>query len=296
MKKRSVQYIAESVPAMDGAGVRLRRAFGNLAGVNLDPFLLLDCFGSEDPRDYMNGFPWHPHRGMETVTYMVQGKVDHGDSLGNRGTIKPGEIQWMTAGSGIIHQEMPQMPDDPREVSQALKGFQLWVNLPSSHKMMQPRYQDIKSSAIKSTKLEDGKGSVKVLAGEFGGVTGPVKDVVADPVYLDINLEHDEKFEYTVPSDHTVLGYVVDGSATFDAAKRHVVESDHLIVFTPGDSIEVETGKDTARFLLMSGAPINEPVAWHGPIVMNTQEELVNAFQELQTGKFIKHEYGINDI
>ncbi|MCY3411647.1 MAG: pirin family protein [Candidatus Heimdallarchaeota archaeon] len=293
MSIRDVQYIAESVPAIDGAGVKLRRAFGNLRGINLDPFLLLDCFGSEDPREYMAGFPWHPHRGMETVTYMLQGKVDHADSLGNRGTIKAGEIQWMTAGSGIIHQEMPQMPDDPKEVLQTLKGFQLWVNLPSSHKMMKPRYQDIKSPEIKSTKLPDGLGHVSVLAGTYDGITGPVEDVIADPVYLDISLEHEQIFTYDIQPDHTVLGYVVSGNATFDEAKRHRIGTDNLVVFTQGEKIQIETGDDPVRFLLMSGAPIKEQVAWHGPIVMNTQDEILQAYKDIQNNTFIKHEYKV---
>lgn len=291
---RPIQYVAESVQAIDGAGVKLRRAFGNLQGINLDPFLLLDCFGSTNPDEYMKGFPWHPHRGIETVTYMIRGKVEHEDSLGNKGTIKGGEIQWMTAGSGIIHQEMPQLPDDPNEISQALKGFQLWVNLPKSHKMMKPRYQDIKSNEIKSVKLNDNRGSVNVLAGTYEGLNGPVQDVIAEPTYLDVTLENDQIFNYNIPENHTVMAYMIDGDAFFDDAKKHHLSSDNLIVYGKGDGIKIQTDKEQARFLLMSGAPINEPVAWYGPMVMNTEAEIREAFREFQAGTFIKHEYKIN--
>lgn len=288
--QRTVRFIGESVPAMDGAGVRLRRAFGNLRGMNLDPFLLLDSFGSENPEDYMAGFPWHPHRGMETVTYMVKGKVEHQDSLGNKGLLKPGEIQWMTAGSGIIHQEMPEMPDKAGDGT--LTGFQLWVNLPKSHKMMKPRYQDIKTHEIKDITI-DNSVNVKVLAGEFNGVHGAVKDVIAEPTYLDIKLEQENSFEYKVPENHTVMAYVINGNGFFDHTNKMNVGKDNLVVFNHGEEINISTDKDSLRFLLMSGKPLHEEVAWQGPIVMNTQDELRMAFMELQNNTFIKHEYKV---
>jgi hypothetical protein len=284
--ERKVQYIAKSVPAIDGAGVRLKRAFGNLQGVNLDPFLLLDDIHSNDPKDFIAGFPWHPHRGMETVSYLVHGKFEHEDSLGNKGTIKGGEIQWMTAGSGIIHQEMPVQYDG------LIRGFQLWVNLPSKHKMMQPRYQDIKKAEIKDVTI-DNLVTVKVLAGDYNGVSGPVKGIISDPTYLDIHIDQENSFEYVVPSDHTAMLYILEGEGYFDSSKEKLVDNDNLVVFGKGNRIKIETDKKDLRFLLMTGEPINEPVAWQGPIVMNTQQELRQAFSELQTGKFIKHEYRI---
>ena len=288
--QRTVRFVGESVPAIDGAGVRLRRAFGNLRGMNLDPFLLLDCFGSDNPKDYMAGFPWHPHRGIETVTYMIDGVVEHQDSLGNKGLLKSGEIQWMTAGSGIIHQEMPEMPDKIGDGT--LTGFQLWVNLPKSHKMMKPRYQDIKTHEIKVASI-DNTLNVKVLAGAFNGVQGAVKDVVAEPTYLDINLEQENTFNYKVAENHTVMAYVIEGEGFFDYTNKMKIAKDNLVVFNHGDEINISTDKDPVRFLLMSGKPLHEAVAWQGPIVMNTQDELRQAFKELQNNTFIKHEYKI---
>ncbi len=281
---RKVKYIAKSVPAIDGAGVRLKRAFGNLRGVNLDPFLLLDDIHSNDPSDFIAGFPWHPHRGMETVSYLVHGKFEHEDSLGNKGTIKGGEIQWMTAGSGIIHQEMPVQYDG------LIRGFQLWVNLPSKHKMMKPRYQDIKRAEIKDVAI-DNSVSVKVLAGSYNGVSGPVRDIISDPTYLDIHIDQENTFEYEVPTDHTAMLYVLEGEGYFDKTREKLVGHDNLVVFDEGNRISMQTKDKDLRFLLMTGKPINEPVAWQGPIVMNTQDELRQAFGELQTGNFIKHEY-----
>lgn len=291
--QRTVRYVGESVRAIDGAGVRLRRAFGNLQGVNLDPFLLLDNFGSENPRDYMAGFPWHPHRGMETVTYMLDGKVEHQDSLGNKGILKPGEIQWMTAGSGIIHQEMPQLPDDLNDFGEgALSGFQLWVNLPKSHKMIKPRYQDIKSHQIKSTQI-DNVLKISVLAGKYNDITGPVEGVIAEPTYLDITLEQENSFNYTLPTDHTAIAYVIDGNGYFEESDRMKIEKNHLVVLNKGENIHVQTDDEPMRFLLMSGKPLHEEIVWHGPIVMNTQQEILEAYRDLQNNTFIKHEYRI---
>ncbi len=284
--ERKIQYIAKSVPAIDGAGVRLKRAFGNLQGVNLDPFLLLDDIHSNDPSDFIAGFPWHPHRGMETVSYLVHGKFEHEDSLGNKGTIKGGEIQWMTAGSGIIHQEMPVQYDG------LIRGFQLWVNLPSKHKMMQPRYQDIKKAEIKDVKV-DNSVNVKVLAGEYNGVEGPVKDIVSDPTYLDIHIEQENSFEYEVPSDHTAMLYVLEGEGYFDSSKDKLVDNDNLVVFDKGNSIKIETDKKDLRFLMMTGKPINEPVAWQGPIVTTKHQQFHQAIWSLAILNCINHEYKI---
>ncbi len=281
---RTIQTTVKSVPATDGAGVRLKRVFGNLRGMNLDPFLLLDDIHSDDPKDYSAGFPWHPHRGIETVTYFLHGEGQHEDSLGNKGIIRAGEIQWMTAGSGIIHQEMPLQKDG------LLRGFQLWVNLPSSHKMMRPRYQDIKKSEIPAIKIDDDV-QVKILAGQFNGISGPVQDIITDPSYLDFSMQSETEFSYQINPNHTVIAYVLEGNAFFDHNKQNLVTNDHLVVFNPGDQINISTDNDHARFLLMSGKPIKEPVAWYGPVVMNTREEVVNAFEEMNNDAFIKHKY-----
>lgn len=286
LEHRSIRYLAESVPAVDGAGVHLKRAFGNLQGVNLDPFLLLDNFHSDDPKDYSAGFPWHPHRGIETVTYMLNGTMRHEDSLGNKGDITSGEIQWMTAGSGIIHQEMPQQKNG------LIQGFQLWVNLPKTNKMMQPRYQDIKRHEIPEYKV-DNDTKVRILAGEYSGNLGPVQDVVSNPTYLDVTVNQETKFDYQVTKDNTVIIYTIEGNAYFDKSKEKLIEKDHLVVFGSGDEVNIETDNEHTKFLIMSGKPIDEPVAWHGPMVMNTQEEIIEAFQEFQAGTFIKHKYRI---
>ncbi|MHA2249091.1 MAG: pirin family protein [Candidatus Kariarchaeaceae archaeon] len=284
--QRTVKAVSKSVPAIDGAGVRLKRAFGNLQGVNLDPFLLLDDMHSEDPKDFSAGFPWHPHRGIETVTYMLSGQAQHEDSLGNKGTIRSGEIQWMTAGSGIIHQEMPLQKNG------LLRGFQLWVNLPPSNKMMQPRYQDIKQHEISEISI-DNDIKAKVLAGNFNGISGPVKDIISEPTYLDVTIEAETTFTYSVENHHTVVAYVLDGDAYFDHDKSSRLDKDNLVVFNEGDQLNISTTDNHSRFLLMSGEPIGEPVAWHGPIVMNTREELIHAFKEMNNGTFIKHDYKV---
>ncbi|MHA2092065.1 MAG: pirin family protein [Candidatus Kariarchaeaceae archaeon] len=283
--QRSVKLVTPSVPAMDGAGVRLKRAFGNLQNINLDPFLLLDQMYSDDPKEFAAGFPWHPHRGIETVTYIIDGEAEHEDSLGNKGIINGGEIQWMTAGSGIIHQEMPRP-----ENKGLLHGFQLWVNLPSSHKMMQPRYQDIKRGEIPEIQI-DKSIKAKVLAGSFNGMSGPVQDIITEPSYLDLSMESETRFSHDTVFDHTVIAYMLDGTAYFDPA--HKVEKDNLVVFNPGEKLEIRTDDSHARFLLMSGKPIKETVAWYGPVVMNTRDELIKAFEEINNGTFIKHEYKV---
>lgn len=285
-RERTIKFIGKSVPSIDGAGVHLKRAFGNLQNLNLDPFLLLDDIHSNDPKDISAGFPWHPHRGIETVTYFLHGEGEHEDSLGNKGVIRGGEIQWMTAGSGIIHQEMPRQKDG------LMRGFQLWVNLPSKYKMMKPRYQDIKQHEVKEVTI-DNDTKIKVLAGQFKNTSGPVMDIISDPTYLDIKIGQENNFTYKVPSDHTLIAYVLNGNAYFDSKKSQLVNSDHLVVFNSGNEINIHTDKDEVRFLLMSGKPINEPVAWYGPIVMNTRDELITAFNEINNGNFIKHDYRI---
>jgi redox-sensitive bicupin YhaK (pirin superfamily) len=282
---RKISNIKKSQPTMEGAGVRLKRAFGFHEVPLLDPFLLLDDFHSDNPDDYMPGFPWHPHRGIETVTYMHHGKVKHEDSLGNGGVIEPGDVQWMTAGSGIVHSEMPQMPT---EADSLLRGFQLWVNLPKTHKMMDPRYQEVKQEQIPEISLENGI-KIKIICGEVDGTKGPVRDIVVDSQYLDVNVPANTEFEYPTTRGYTVFGYVVAGSGYFAVEKKQTVNADHLVIFTDGNKVKINSEDKSLRFLLISGQPIKEPVAWHGPIVMNTQEELRIAFDEYQKGTFIKH-------
>ena len=282
-KIREVRVTLKSRSTMEGAGVRLKRAFG-YADPTLDPFLLLDDFHSDDPNDYLAGFPWHPHRGIETITYMLHGKVEHGDSMGNSGIIGAGDVQWMTAGNGIIHQEMPKRNDnDP-----FLAGFQLWANLPASHKMMDPRYRDITKEQIPEVILNDNT-RVKVICGEVNGVKGPVQDIVTDPEYLDVSIEPNSQFKRSIDNDHNVFAYVVEGDGIFDPTKDEIVGTEHLVIFKEGDEVLIQTKDKSVRFLLISGKPIGEPVAWRGPIVMNTEEELRIAFNEYSKGTFIKH-------
>jgi redox-sensitive bicupin YhaK (pirin superfamily) len=298
-KVRRIKKILKSKPTIEGAGVHLKRAFGFYQIPLLDPFLLLDDFHSNDSSDYIKGFPWHPHRGIETITYVLHGKVEHGDSMGNKGIIDSGDVQWMTAGSGIIHQEMPKGQEDG-----LMWGFQLWANLPASHKMMDPRYRDVKSHQIPETPLKDGV-KAKIICGEVNGVKGPVQDIVIDPEYLDIAVPPKSHFTYTVKKGHTVFAYVIEGKGYFDQGrdayayemeganyfdfKRDcLIGSENLILFDDGDEVAISTEDKPVRFLFVSGKPIEEPVAWYGPIVMNTQEELRIAFEEYQKGTFIK--------
>ena len=283
-KIREVRVTLKSRPTMEGAGVRLKRAFGD-ADPTLDPFLLLDDFHSDNPNDYMAGFPWHPHRGIETITYMIHGRIEHGDSMKNSGVIGAGDVQWMTAGSGIIHQEMPKKNDD----DPYLAGFQLWANLPASHKMMNPRYRDITKDQIPEVVLTD-KVKVKIICGEINGVKGPVQDIVTDPEYLDVSIEPNSKFKHSIINNRNVFAYVMEGEATFDPTKDEIVGAEHLIIFREGDEVLIQTKDKSVRFLLISGKPIGEPVAWRGPIVMNTEEELRLAFNEYNKGTFIKHQ------
>jgi hypothetical protein len=274
--KRIIKQILKSKPTLEGAGVRLERVFGYHEVSLFDPFLLLDHFGSENPEDYIKGFPWHPHRGIETVTYMLNGAVEHGDSIGNSGIIRSGDVQWMTAGSGIIHQEMP------KEYEGLMEGFQLWVNLPAEKKMFAPRYRGISKDQVPSLEKEGAK--IKIIAGRIDGIKGPIQDLVVTVEYLDVTLEAGKTFEYPTAKDHKVFAYVVEGAGYSDDI---FVESHQCALFGEGDSIEIRT-RDGLRFLFVTGKPLNEPVAWGGPIVMNTNEELTEAFKELEQGTFIK--------
>ena len=279
-KPRKVIKSWKSIPTLEGAGVHLRRAFGFQESPKLDPFLLLDDFRSKEVSKYIKGFPWHPHRGIETITYMLEGKVEHGDSLGNEGVINPGGVQWMTAGSGIIHQEMPK----PSESSSAMGGFQLWANLPASHKMIDPRYRDVTRAMIPEAEL-DGGVKVKIICGEAGGVKGPVQDIITKPEYLDVAMPEHSSFKHEIPVGFNAFCYVIEGRAQFAG---HDANNHNIIMFGDGDGLKIETRDNTSRFLLVSGKPIGEPVAWYGPIVMNTREELVTAFEEYKNGTFIK--------
>ena len=297
---RKIKKVFMSKPTLEGAGVHLRRAFGNSEVPLFDPFLLLDDFRSDEPRHYLKGFPWHPHRGIETITYVLSGDVEHGDSMGNTGVIGSGDVQWMTAGSGIIHQEMPK-----GDASGRMYGFQLWANLPASHKMMDPRYRGILAAEIPTVAVSGGA-SVKVIAGQVNGTQGPVRDIVTDPEYLDVTLPAHAEFTRATTPGHTVFAYVTDGRACFcqeknpfsyemqganyfDLQRGPLVGDGALILFDDGKQVVVSTEDYPARFLLVSGRPIGEPIAWYGPIVMNTREELQTAFNEYNSGTFIKH-------
>ena len=300
MSLRAVKDITQTVPTLEGAGVKLQRAFGFGKTQEFDPFLLLDDFRNENPADYIKGFPWHPHRGIETITYVLAGEVAHGDSLGNKGRMTAGDVQWMTAGSGILHQEMPRGDANGR-----MHGFQLWANLPSHLKMTDPRYQDIPADAIPEVAEDDGT-KARVICGEFWGKTGPVEGVAADPRYVDISVPPFTRKRIQVETTRNAFAYVFAGGGTFrdasdpqavltesavdpNAAPVYDARNHSLVLFDQGDEIVVQAGPDGIRFLLVSGKPLEEPVAWHGPIVMNTQAELRQAFNELQSGKFIRH-------
>ena len=280
---RRIRTVLRSIPTMEGAGVRLNRVFGNRETDIMDPFLLLDHFGSENPEDYMAGFPWNPHRGIETITYMIEGEVNHEDSLGNAGTIETGDVQWMTAGSGIIHQEMPCHSNG------MMMGFQLWANLPRSNKMMPPRYQEVKSSEIPEVVTESGA-RVRIICGKIDGTCGPVSEIVTDPEYMDVIVPPGKEFTHSVKKGHTVFAFIFEGDGYFDENKSRLIGTDHLVLFDDGEQIIARAGENQLRFLLVSGMPIGEPIAWYGPIVMNTREELETAFREYREGSFIKHD------
>jgi redox-sensitive bicupin YhaK (pirin superfamily) len=296
---RAVKRVVPSKPTLEGAGVKLRRAFGFGDTSDYDPFLLFDDFRNDRPEDYLAGFPWHPHRGIETITYVLAGTVEHGDSLGNRGSLGAGDIQWMTAGSGILHQEMPQGDQMGR-----MHGFQLWANLPSSLKMTAPRYQDVAGSDVPEVVDDDGT-AVRIVCGTFWGQTGPVDGVAADPRYLDISVPAGVRKRLPVETSRHAFAYVFAGAGTFrDASEPRAVRTDivgssgeaqpdmignrSMVLFDSGDEVVVQAGDEGMRFLLVSGKPIEEPVAWYGPIVMNTRQELQQAMDELNRGTFIK--------
>lgn len=298
-KRRQIRRVLKGKPTLEGAGVRLHRVFGYSQVPMFDPFLMLDDFRSDKREDYIAGFPWHPHRGIETITYVLEGDVEHGDSMGNKGVISSGDTQWMTAGSGIIHQEMPQGDAKGR-----MYGFQLWANLPKSHKMMDPRYRDIKSDQVPEVSLKNGA-KVKVICGRVAGKQGPVRDIITDPEYLDVTIPARSEFTHRIPQGHTAFAYVIQGKGVFcdkknpfsyefegvnyfDMQRDPYIKNGMLVLFDDGDEVTVSTEGDEVRFLLISGKPIKEPVAWYGPIVMNTQEELQVAFDEYRKGTFIK--------
>ena len=299
MSLRPVKRVIEAQPTLEGAGVKLRRAFGFGNTGEFDPFLLLDDFRNDRPADYIAGFPWHPHRGIETITYVLAGTVNHADSLGNKGALGAGDVQWMTSGSGILHQEMPQ--GDPKG---RMHGFQLWANLPSRLKMTAPRYQDVTSGEIPEVMDDDGT-RVRVICGEFWGKAGPVDGIAADPSYLDVWVPAGRRKTLKVETSRHAFAYVFEGSGSFrDASQplgvltekdgpvetvvREQTGNRSLVLFDSGDEVTVQAGDDGIRFLLVSGKPIEEPVAWYGPIVMNTEEELRRAVRELNEGTFIK--------
>lgn len=281
MSSRKVVETIEPIYVMEGAGVRLRRTIATPYLDYLDPFLLFDHFGSDDPNDYLAGFPMHPHRGIETVTYMLSGNVNHKDSLGNSGTIGACDVQWMTSGSGILHEEMPQKPEEGK-----LEGFQLWVNLPAKLKMTKPRYQEVVSSQIPEIILSKGV-KVKVIAGKVNGVKGPITEIFADPEYLDVSISPGSSFEHNLTRGHTVLAYVFEGKGVFDEEGTNV-SATNLVIFDEGDLIRVHTEDKPVRFLLISGKPLNEPIARYGPFVMNTPEEIEEALNDIQNGTFVK--------
>ncbi len=279
---RTVVRVFRARPTLEGAGVHLKRAFGFDQVPLFDPFLMLDDFRSDKPSEYLAGFPWHPHRGIETVTYMLDGTVEHGDSLGNKGTITPGQVQWMTAGGGIVHQEMP------KGIKGKMGGLQLWVNLPRSHKMMAPRYRDIRAEDIPTVEPEEGI-KVKIIAGRVAGIEGPVRDIIDDIQYLDVSLTAGRRFEHLPKKGHAVLAYVLAGSGSFDREHKSPVESEQTVLYGDGDGLDIRAGDAPLRFILLAGAPLREPIAWGGPIVMNTDEELDQAFREYRDGTFLRH-------
>jgi hypothetical protein len=277
---RKIRNVFKSTPTIEGAGVYLKRAFGFTEVPLFDPFLLLDDFRSNNPADYLNGFPWHPHRGIETITYMLDGNVKHGDSMGHSGVITAGAVQWMTAGSGIIHQEMPF-----GNVHGKMGGFQLWANLPASQKMNQPRYRDITPDRIPNLHLENGV-EIKIICGTIGQTNGPVNDIAIDPNYLDITVPAGISYTHHLTQGYTAFAYIIAGQGVF-CHQNELYSNETLILFDDGDTVTVTTEDSPVRFLLISGKPLNEPIAWQGPIVMNTQAELSRAFRAYQNGTFL---------
>ena len=301
MTTRKIDRMLKSRPTIEGAGVHLKRAFGYSQVPLFDPFLMLDDFHTSNPAEYLAGFPWHPHRGIETITYVLEGLVEHGDSMGNKGVIGAGDVQWMTAGSGIIHQEMPQ-----KSPTGTMWGFQFWANLPAAQKMMDPRYRDVKAAHIPEVTLDSGV-RIRIVSGQVNGTLGPVRDIVIDPEMLDISVPAGTVFRHPVKEGHTAVAYVLDGEGYFDerrdpfayemmgagwtdVARRCVCSPETVVLYErEGTDVSISAGERGVRFLFLSGKPLNEPVAWYGPIVMNTQEELRVAFEEYEKGTFVKH-------
>ncbi|HXS99364.1 MAG TPA: pirin family protein [Elusimicrobiota bacterium] len=298
---RTIRKIWKSQPTVEGAGVRLRRGFGFDEVPQFDPFLLFDDFRSNKPADYLAGFPWHPHRGIETITYVLSGDVEHGDSMGNRGIIGAGDVQWMTAGSGVIHQEMPKGDAEGR-----MLGFQLWANLPKTRKMMPPRYREVKSSDVPVVRTKEGA-TIRVICGRVHGAQGPVREIVTDPEYLDVEVPPGSFFAHAIKRGYTAFAYVFEGEGYFDrerdAFKHDAVGANYfdmgrssacgdgtvVLYDEDGEEVVITADQKAVRFLLVSGKPLREPVAWYGPIVMNTQEELRTAFEEFEAGTFVKN-------
>lgn len=276
--QRQVENIIEPQPVVEGAGVRLRRSIGTRTLDYLDPFLLLDHFADTEPQDYQAGFPLHPHRGIETVTYMLRGVVDHRDSIGNSGSIGPGDVQWMTAGGGIMHEEMPRVSPE------GIDGFQLWVNLPAKLKMTRPRYQGVSTNEIPEVELKGGV-RARVITGSVANVKGPVSEIAADPTYLDVSVPSGSSFTHQISRGHTAFAYVFEGETSFDEDRP--ISHTRLVVFGDGDYVRVVTGESPVRFLLVSGRPLNEPIARYGPFVMNTREEIEQAIRDLRQGTFV---------
>lgn len=302
IQMRKIHKLLKSTPTIEGAGVQLKRVFGFQHKPLFDPFLLMDDFHSDNPDHYLAGFPWHPHRGIETITYVLHGDVEHGDSMGNEGTIGPGDVQWMTAGSGIIHQEMPKGDREGQ-----MWGFQLWANLPASQKMIPPRYRDITSGDIPSVTNAEGV-KIKIICGNVWGTMGPVKDILIEPQYLDITVPAKTEFRFPVVMGHTVFAYIIEGSGYFDEGRDSysyeveganyfdidrscMVQPETLVLYGDGDRIIISAEEDSLRFLLISGKPLGEPIAWYGPIVMNNEAELKVAFEEYRNGTFITGKY-----
>lgn len=279
-KKRKIRMALKSKPVIEGAGVHLKRVFGFSEIPKFDPFLMLDDFRSDNPEHFRKGFPWHPHRGIETITYVLKGDIEHGDSMGNKGIISSGDIQWMTAGSGIIHQEMPT-----GDAQGSMHGFQLWANLPASQKMMDPRYRGITASQIPEVVMDNGV-RIKIIAGTVGSITGPVRDIVINPEYFDCTVPEGVEYIHATKPDYTALIYVIDGKGVINDTE---VRNQTLILFDTGEEFAIKATGKHVRFLLLTGEPLNETIAWRGPIVMNTQAELETAFREYQEGNFVKH-------
>lgn len=279
---RAVKDVYVANPTLEGAGVHLKRAFGQAEVPDFDPFLLLDDFRSDTPADYLAGFPWHPHRGIETVTYVLDGRVEHMDNMGNRGVIQGGDVQWMTAGSGIVHQEMPKPIEKKR-----MAGFQLWLNLPKVQKMRDPRYQEVPSAGVPEIEVAKGV-RARLVAGRLGDVQGPVQDMTVQPEFMDVRMKPGAKFEHPIPRGHTAFAYILEGRGRFGGPHAELFDAETVVSFADGDHVSIRTDARPVRYFLVSGKPLGEPISWWGPIVMNSHREIEHALSELAEGTFIK--------